>query len=64
MWLKYYRKAKVEHSTEIAHIIPTAARFAFPEMLGLAQRRSASLLASDRGMIGVMRAILVIFVAA
>jgi hypothetical protein len=31
----------VEHRAEIAHIKPTAAGFAFPKMLGLAQWRPA-----------------------
>jgi hypothetical protein len=38
----------VEHRTEIAHILPTAARFAFPEMLGLTQWRAANSLAHNR----------------
>jgi hypothetical protein len=38
----------VEHRTEIAHIEPTAARFAFVKVFGLAQRRSAGSLAYDR----------------
>ena len=32
---------------EVAHIEPAAARFVFPKMLGLAQRRSVHLLADD-----------------
>ena len=37
----------IEHRAEIAHIKLSAARVAFPEMLGFAQRRAASLLAVD-----------------
>jgi len=35
----------IEHRAEIAHIKLSAARVAFAEMLGFAQRRAASLLA-------------------
>jgi hypothetical protein len=37
----------VEHRAEITHIEPTAARFAFPKMLGLGQWRSTDTLAHD-----------------
>jgi hypothetical protein len=46
----------VEYRAEIAHIEPTTARFAFVNVLGLAQRRFAHSLA---GIVGVMQAILV-----
>jgi hypothetical protein len=51
----------VEHCTEIAHIVPTTARFAFPEMLCLGQWRPAISLTHNRpGMVRVIRATLVI----
>jgi hypothetical protein len=57
----------VEHRTEVTHIEPTAARFAFVKVFGLAQWRSARLFTDDcpppRGIIGVMRASLVILAA-
>jgi hypothetical protein len=38
----------IEHRTEIAHIKPAAAGFAFVKMLGLAQWQSTNSLAHDR----------------
>jgi hypothetical protein len=45
MWQRFFVP---ENRTEIAHIKPTAARFAFVEVCGFAQWRSARLLADDR----------------
>jgi hypothetical protein len=45
MWQRFF---VAENRTEIAHIKPTAARFAFVKVCGLAQWRSARLLADDR----------------
>jgi hypothetical protein len=44
MWQRFF---VVEHRAEIAHIEPTAARFAFVKVFGLAQWRPARLLAND-----------------
>jgi hypothetical protein len=41
------RPFMIEHRTEIAHIKPAAAGFAFPKMIGVAQRRATDLLADD-----------------
>jgi hypothetical protein len=56
----------VEHSTEIAHIKPAAARFAFVKVFGLLNGGPLVSLPMivPRGIVGVMRAILVILAAA
>jgi hypothetical protein len=56
-----HRFLVVEHRAEIAHIKPTAARFAFPKMLASLNGGPPDCLPmiDPRGIVGVMRAILV-----
>jgi hypothetical protein len=58
----------VEHGAKIAHIKPTTAHFALPKVFGSVNggpliRSPMTVMTVPRGMIGVMRAILVIFAA-
>ena len=55
------RPLMIEHRAEIAHGDPAAAGFAFEKMLGLIGWLHADASADDfpRGIVGVMRAILV-----